>query len=234
MSVLSGPPRLTGCVLAACGSLLCGPQAFAQVDAAAPATPGATAARAPERRPPRSERTDATVPGESWLVPSAHAAGLMVTMRVGAAVLWPDPFADLSARRMGRSYRDAYTRWPRWDSSRPAFEWDGDAWTINVVGHALFGSELYLRPRVCSRRWWEALAFAAVGSALWEYGFEANAVRPSGLDLWYTPLSGLVLGEARYQGFVFASGLSDPGWRAVLRALFDPLGEFERALGTRC
>jgi hypothetical protein len=171
---------------------------------------------------------------ESWLVPSAHALTVMAGMRVGAAVLWPEPFADLSPQHMGRSYRDAYTHWPRWDSSKPAFEWDGDAWPINTVGHALFGSELYLRARVCQKRWWEALVFTTAGSVLWEYGFEASAVRPSALDLWYTPVSGLILGELRYYGYRIASRISDPSWRTVLRTLFDPLGEFERALGTPC
>jgi len=171
---------------------------------------------------------------DSWLVPSVHGLALMSGMRVGAAILWPEPFADTSTKRMGASYRDAFTHSPRWDSSLPAFEWDGDWWVINVVGHGLFGSELYTRSRICRRNVFEALALTTVGSALWEYGFEANAVRPSGLDLWFTPLAGMVLGEARYQGWRAASQLSDPNWRGVLEVVFDPLGEFERALGTRC
>jgi len=171
---------------------------------------------------------------DSWLVPSVHGLALMTGMRVGAAILWPEPFADTSTKRMGASYRDAFTHTPRWDSSQPAFEWDGDWWVINVVGHGLFGSELYARSRICRRNVFEALALTTVGSALWEYGFEASAVRPSGLDLWFTPLAGMVLGEARYQGWSAASQLSDPNWRGILMVLFDPLGEFERALGTRC
>jgi hypothetical protein len=171
---------------------------------------------------------------DSWLVPSVHGLGLMTGMRVGAAILWPEPFADTNTRHIGASYRDAFTHTPRWDSSRPAFEWDGDWWVINVVGHGLFGSELYARSRICRRNVFEALTLTTVGSALWEYGFEASAVRPSGLDLWFTPLAGMVLGEARYQGWRAASQISDPNWRGVFTVVFDPLGEFERALGTGC
>jgi hypothetical protein len=168
----------------------------------------------------------------SWSVPTLHALGLMTTMRIGEAVIWPDPFADTA--HFGEHYRRAYTEPPLWDSSRPAFEWDGDPWWINVFGHALFGSELYLRVRTCKHGVLPALAFTAAGSTLWEYGFEANGVRPSALDLWYTPAAGLVLGEARYLGWSAAGGIGDPTLRNVLRAVLDPFGELERAAGTPC
>jgi hypothetical protein len=173
-------------------------------------------------------------PGDSWIVPAAHGASLLVAMRIGAAVIWPEPFADLDLGRMGDSYADAFSHAPRFDTEESAFEWDGDSWYINVVGHGLFGSELFMRSRICRRSMPEALALTIAGSVLWEYGFEASAVRPSGLDLVYTPLAGLVLGEARYLGWSAARRIGDRGWRAVATALFDPLGELERALGTRC
>jgi hypothetical protein len=171
---------------------------------------------------------------DSWIVPAAHGASLMVAMRIGAAVIWPEPFADLDLGRMGDSYVDAFSHAPRFDTEQRAFEWDGDPWYVNVVGHGLFGSELFMRSRICRRSMPEALALTIAGSALWEYGFEASAVRPSALDLVYTPLAGLVLGEARYLGWSAARRIDDRGWRAVVTALFDPLGELERAAGTRC
>jgi len=171
---------------------------------------------------------------ESWLVPSLHGLGVMTGMRLGAAVIWPDPFARTDLGEMGESYERAFTLPPRWDSSRDAFEWDGDPWYVNAVGHALFGSELYLRTRTCKKTRLEGLVFTTLGSALWEYGFEANAVRPSTLDLVYTPLSGIVLGEARYLGWSAAGRLRDRTWRGVFRALLDPLGELERAAKTPC
>ena len=199
-------------------------------------TPAASASEA--YADPTSRRASPLPPpakeGDSWVVPALHGLGVMTGMRIGAAILWPEPFADLSPQRVGRSYADAFTHWPRWDSSEPAFEWDGDRWTINVVGHGLFGSELFMRARICRRSLLEALAFTAVGSVVWEYGVEASAVRPSALDLWYTPVAGMLLGEARYLGYAAASRIRDGGWRSVLSAMLDPLGEFERALGAPC
>jgi hypothetical protein len=171
---------------------------------------------------------------ESWVVPGLHGAALMTSMRLGAALIWPDPFASTDLGLWGENYERAFTLPPRWDSERAVFEWDGDPWYVNAVGHALFGSELYLRTRTCGKSPLEGLAFTALGSAVWEYGFEANAVRPSALDLVYTPISGIVLGEARYWGWSAAAGIRDRTWRGVLMAVFDPFGELERAAKTPC
>lgn len=182
----------------------------------------------PEALTPVTEET------RSWTIPSLHALGLMSAMRASEAVLWPEPFAETDLSVIGRHYEAAYTRPPKWDSSRPAFEWDGDPWWLNGFGHALFGSELYLRARTCHNSVLPALAFTAIGSTLWEYGFEANGVRPSGFDLWYTPAAGLVLGEARYLGWSLARRMSDRTWRGILTGVLDPLGELERWAGTKC
>jgi hypothetical protein len=173
-------------------------------------------------------------PEPNWVVPTLHGLGVMTGMRIGAAIIWPEPFADPDLERIGRSYERAYTRPPRWDSERDFFEWDGDPWPVNAVGHALFGSELFLRARSCHFRPLPALAFTALGSAVWEYGFEASAVQPSALDLVYTPLAGIALGELRYFGWQLASRLGHRTWRGVLKSVLDPLGEFERALGSVC
>jgi hypothetical protein len=170
----------------------------------------------------------------SWAVPSAHAGALMLGMRTVEAIIWPNPFADVSWAEIRQSYRETYTLPPKWDGSRAAFEWDGDPWYVNVLGHGAFGSELYFRARLCQKPPWQSLVFATAASAVWEYGVEATAVRPSALDLWYTPVAGLILGEARYVGFVAAGRLRDRVARSVLTALLDPFGELERAAGTRC
>jgi hypothetical protein len=171
---------------------------------------------------------------ESWAVPIAHGLGLMTVMRLTEAVIWPDPFAETDLSLWLESYEEAFTRPPKWDSSRRAFEWDGDPWYVNAVGHALFGSELHLRARTCRKSLLEALLFTTAGSVVWEYVFEANGVRPSALDLWYTPAAGLVLGEARYALWSAARRLHDRTWRGVLTAVLDPLAELERAIGTPC
>jgi hypothetical protein len=98
----------------------------------------------------------------------------------------------------------------------------------------LLGSELYFRPRRCGAGVPFALAFATGSSIVWEYVMEANGVRPSALDLVYTPLAGIVLGEARYAGYTAAGAISSPTLRGVVRAVLDPFGEIERALGAPC
>jgi len=158
----------------------------------------------------------------------------MTAMRVTEAYLWPSPFAETNRLSVELHYRDAYTRPPLWDSSKPLFEEDGDRWQINVVGHGLFGSELYLRARTCRMPIWQALLFTGLASATWEYGFEASGVRPSALDLTFTPTAGLLLGETRYVAWRAARRLQPGPLRSTLSALVDPLGDLERALGTRC
>ncbi len=183
---------------------------------------------------PRAPPAEATAARANLAVPTLHATALMTVMRLSEAWLWPDPFAETRWTVIRQRYREAWTRPPKWDSDRAAFEWDGDPWTINVLGHGLFGSQLYLRPRQCAHDPWASLLFATAASAVWDYGFEASGVRPSGVDLWYTPLAGALLGEARYVGWKLADSISNPTWRHVTRALLDPLGQLERALGTSC
>ena len=166
--------------------------------------------------------------------PVLHSLALMMAMRLSEAYLWPQPFAETRPAVLGLHYHAAYSKRPRWDSSLPLFEADGDRWQINVVGHGLFGSELYLRARTCHFRPWQALLFTGLASATWEYGFEANGVRPSALDLTFTPIAGLVLGEARFQGWQAARGLSAGALRTALSVVLDPLGDLERFAGSPC
>jgi len=173
-------------------------------------------------------------PAPRLIPPVLHALALMTVMRASEAYLWPQPFAETDRLQLGRHYQAAFSQPPRFDSSRPLFEADGDRWQINVVGHGLFGSELYLRARTCRFPAWQALVFTGLASATWEYGFEANGVRPSALDLTFTPAAGLVLGEARFQGWRAARRLAPGPLRSTLSALLDPLGDLERALGSRC
>lgn len=173
-------------------------------------------------------------PTPNLWVPTWHSLGLMTGMRLTEAWLWPDPFAETRLDRIGAHYREAFTRPPKWDSSAAPFEWDGDPWWINGIGHAVFGAELYYRPRACGQGVLTAVGFAAAGALVWDYGFEASGVRPSGLDLWYTPLSGAVLGEIRYQGYLLTRGIGSHTLRTVVQTLLDPFGQIERALGAPC
>lgn len=168
-----------------------------------------------------------------WTTTISHHHGLLLGMRLTEVWLWPEPFAETRPSVLGQRYRDAFTQPPKWDSRAAVFQWDGDRWFINVIGHAALGSELYLGARRCNFRPLPALALTALSSAVWEYGYEASGVRPSALDLVYTPLSGVVIGETRYWLVKQARSLS-PGWRTFVTVLLDPFGEAERALGFPC
>lgn len=173
-------------------------------------------------------------PEPSWEIPVAHGLGMLTVTRAVEAVLWPEPFAETDLTIIGEHYVDAYSLPPRWDGQEGFFEWDGDPWVINAVGHALMGSELYLRFRTCHHSPWASLGAAMAGTLVWEYGFEASGVRPSALDLVYTPLSGIALGELRYWVWQLASQWSASGASGVVKALVDPFGELERGLGAYC
>jgi hypothetical protein len=178
------------------------------------------------------EPAEPAEPEPNVIVPIVHGAALLTVMRIGASVLWPDPFSR--TEHFGARYEEAFTKPPKFESDNPAFRWDGDSVFINLVGHGLFGSELYLRARQCHLGAPLSFAFAAAGSTLWEYAIEANGVRPSAQDLVYTPLMGLVLGEGRYVAYRAAAGLSSPGLRGAVRSILDPFGELERLAGTPC
>ncbi|MBX3224312.1 MAG: DUF3943 domain-containing protein [Labilithrix sp.] len=171
-------------------------------------------------------------PPPDVVVPAVHGLALMTVMRATESVLWPDPFAR--TQWFGARYEEAFTKPPVFDARQPFMRWDGDPLVINVLGHGLFGSELYLRARQCRLGWGGALAFATATSAVWEYAFEANGVRPSAQDLVYTPLMGLALGEARYLLHRAAGTIESSPTRSVVRAVLDPLGELERAAGAPC
>ncbi len=189
-------------------------------------------AAGPATLPAESPPVITPEPTADLVVPLGHAVALMTVMRLGEAVIWPDPFAR--TQHFAAHYEEAFTRPPIFDSSRRAFEWDGDPWYVNTLGHGLFGSELYLRARMCHLQWYGALAFAAASSTVWEYAFEGNGVRPSALDLVWTPLAGGALGEGRYQLWQAAAGIRGAALRGAIRAVVDPFGEMERALGTGC
>jgi hypothetical protein len=170
-----------------------------------------------------------------WTPPVLHATALFTLVRQAEAALYPLPFADGNLKHIGEHYKDTFTMPPLFESERRFFEWDRDSWTINVIGHGLMGSELYLRARTCHFSLPASLAFAAGASAVWEYVVEGNGVRPSALDLVYTPLGGMLWGELRYIGYRSAQAIGNAAPRKILSAIFDPFGELERrSLGSPC
>lgn len=173
-----------------------------------------------------------TKPRANLVVPALHNVALMSVMRGVESYLWPDPFSR--PQYFAAHYEEAFTRPPIFDARKPAFRWDGDSITINVLGHGVLGSELYMRARQCHLGVAGSLAAAAISSTVWEYVFEGNGVRPSAQDLVFTPLAGLVLGELRFLGYEAAARIARPVTRHVVQAVLDPLGELERVAGAPC
>lgn len=186
----------------------------------------------PAPPPPPEPAVAPSVERANVVVPVLHDLALMSVMRAAESYLYPDPFSK--PQYFSDHYKEAFTKAPIFDPDKPAFRWDGDSIKINVVGHGLFGSELYVRARQCRLGVLGSLATAAAASTLWEYAFEGNGVRPSAQDLVYTPLAGLVLGELRFVAYRAAGKIVAPAPRHVLQAVMDPLGEVERLAGTPC
>lgn len=197
------------------------------------ASPNTRATARPEAPTDRDPRTIAPSRFGRWATTIGHHHALLLGMRLTEVWLWPEPFAETRPSVLRTRYADALTQPPKWNARAGWFQWDGDRWFINVVGHAALGSELYLSARRCEFHPLAAFALTAVSSAVWEYGYEASGVRPSALDLVYTPVSGVVLGETRYWLTQRAKQLT-PGWRTFVTALLDPFGEVERAVGLPC
>jgi len=184
---------------------------------------------------PALSETAAPAEAPVYTVPLAHAAGVLVGMRVGVSLLWPSAYDPFPLENSGRNYRRAFTSAPDFRRDRPLLESDGDPWTINVIGHGLFGAEIYGRVRACGGGVLPALAFTAGTSALWEYGLEATSKQPSAIDLVLTPTLGAALGEGRYRLQRWLRARPRTFWRRALEIVVDPLGEGERGiLGTRC
>jgi hypothetical protein len=186
----------------------------------------------PQTPAPTTPR-DADAIEPNWTIPILHASGQLAAQRVGAMILWPEAFSLSDTGRDWRFLKDAYTNPPKFDPHARWFEWDGDRWQINVIGHGLMGSELYLRARTCGHDVLASLGFAAAASATWEYAIEVWNARPSLNDLIWTPLAGMALGELRFVIWKGARTFA-PAPRVLVRAVVDPFGSLERWIGTRC
>ena len=168
-------------------------------------------------------------------VVALHTVGVLLGMRAGAAALWPADYGPRALANAPSHLREAISQPPVFRTDRSLLESDGDPWTINVFGHGLFGSEIYLRSRQCGGAPLEAFAWTAGAAIAWEYALEGTAKRPSAIDLAWTPVvGGLVLGELRFLTYRSLAGPDAGLLRRIARALVDPLGSLERAAGTRC
>jgi hypothetical protein len=170
----------------------------------------------------------------TWSVPVAHSLGVLAGMRLGLSLLWPEAYDPFPLSRSGHQFASAYRDGPEYRGGS-FLESDGDPWQINVIGHGLFGSEIYGRVRQCGGAAWQAFAFTAATSAVWEFGIESFNKRPSTVDLIATPVIGAVLGEGRYRASRWLRAQPRGFWRTLGVIVVDPFGELERGvLRTRC
>jgi len=84
-------------------------------------------------------------------------------------------------------------RW--WEHVRHP-QWDSDPWTVNYIGHTYFGATYYIRARERGFGEIDSFLYAALASAMYEFGVEALFERPSYQDLIVTPVGGALLGFA--------------------------------------
>jgi len=182
--------------------------------------------------PPEKSTSPTAADGHSshWLVPQLHTAGVLLITRIGASIAWPDAFDPTEVSRNAKNFGRAWTSAPEFDTDASFFEWDHDPWALNLIGHGLLGSEIYLRHRQAHHSPWVALALVGAWSVVWEYVVEAWHKQPSGIDLLWTPLGGLALGEGRYQVYCLVRTMPPSAGRRVLLYLLDPLGQLERDL----
>jgi len=135
---------------------------------------------------------DPEVPRD-WVGLTRDTALLVGYQLVGAGIIyllpesisnWSDDDKDIS-----------FAKW--WDHVQNP-QWDQDGWALNYVAHPYFGATYYIRARERGFGRIESFLYSAFASALYEFGVEAIAERPSIQDLIVTPVGGALLG-----GFVF-------------------------------
>lgn len=165
-----------------------------------------------------------------WLLPTLHSAGLTFAIRLGSSALWPKTFDIRQVDRNSSTFANSWSSAPTFDTGERFFEWDHDPWTINIIGHGLMGSEYYLAHRRARHSWWLSLTMTLAWCFVWEYLIESWHKHPSGVDLLWTPVGGMLFGEGRYQVHLLLRRMRPSVGRHVLLYLIDPIGQLERDL----
>lgn len=93
--------------------------------------------------------------------------------------------------------KDSYS-FERWKENVSYPVWDDDKWYVNYVLHPYWGGTYYIRGRERGFGRIQSFWYAAILSALYEYGAEALFEPVSVQDLIVTPLGGALLGEYLY------------------------------------
>ncbi len=191
-----------------------------------PAKAAPTAGDGPASHGPESPREPC---GKRVDLPFLRIAFLQVGMQVTAAALWPEGYNPITVRKNAHQFASSWTSPPEFHFDEPFFGSDGDWWYFNVFAHGLYGSEAYLAGRVWGHGLLVSTAYAIFATLTWEYLIESWYKPPSAIDLVWTPMAGILLGELRYRLLGAANRrIRNPALRITVRVLLDPLGELER------
>ncbi len=108
-------------------------------------------------------------------------------------------FIPWAAAKWVRTWEDPADNWANvtaeswWNNISKGWEYDGDAFLTNYFAHPYHGSLYFNTGRANGYSFWESTAWAATGSALWEYFGET--FRPAFNDWINTTVNGITLGE---------------------------------------
>jgi len=112
------------------------------------------------------------------------------------------------------------------------WEWDGDRFGVNFIGHPYSGTLSYNAGRANGYNYYQSFAFAFGGSLMWEYLGENT--RPSYNDIINTPVNGAFLGEVLYR---LSSNILDDRtrgrervFREIAAGLINPMRAFNRLI----
>lgn len=112
------------------------------------------------------------------------------------------------------------------------WQWDDNAFLNNQFAHPYQGSMYYNAGRTNGYDFWSSGLWAAGGSLMWEYFFEAWAPAPN--DFVNTTLGGVILGEALYRASRLPLDNTATGagrtWREIGSLLLNPVGGLNRAV----
>jgi len=126
----------------------------------------------------------------------------------------------------------------RWVDNVQSPHWDHDAFAVNYIGHPYFGSAYYVRARERGFGEFDSFVYAALASAMYEFGTEALFEQPSYQDLISTPIGGALIGLALEPLRSWIKRKPEPKWYDHLAlAATGPIGMlngvFEKALGIK-
>ncbi len=147
-------------------------------------------------------------------------------------------FIPWAFAKWGRTWENPEDNWANvtadswWNNISKGWEYDGDAFLTNYFAHPYHGSLYFNTGRANGYSFWESTAWAATGSALWEYFGET--FRPAFNDWINTTVNGITLGEITNRLSIVVTDNTATGssrvWQEIAGALINPVRGFTRLI----